>query len=1242
LGLAQQGAKPDITSGVNNDLSDTQLGNNANPFHYDSVPLYLTLPNGSVDNISNPSSGGNAATNLNLQLSNNGYLEPGSGNSFSVTGHVTIGGQTYDGTLLTAQPQAFGYGNSFSSAQGEFEVQLQITGGLLAAPSNAAPIPYRVGDELEVLIHQPGLPITSFPQTFSFSTQQTGVSVGSSDTLNMPAVPPATAPGTPCGCGCGCGSGSPAGNNVARPNPNAGGNVQPNTSVAPVNYFDGVTQISATNTALSSGGFDPWVQTVNWSNGPGYAAHGVNGNGVVDTTMPYLLAVNGTNTIAEVANGNTAQYFDLANGTYQPRFFDQSTLVLDSSANQYVLTDETGDQLRFRSFDPSIPLAQQGQFVSFTDPAGNVTAVTQLTPSGQIAQVQRSTTTGGNTVTESWLYSYITSGVNTGLLQNVTLERQTNSGPIDVVRQVVYTYYDGTQAHGLPGDLMLAQVENAAGQVIDTSYFRYYTRADAGTTGYIQGLKYYFSTDSYARLVAKVGNPLTASDAQVAPYADNYFEYDSQRRVSKEVAQGLGCSSCSGGLGTFTYSYTTSNNPAGYNSWAVKTVETLPDGNENIVYSNFAGEQMLKVFEDTTTRQQWKTFYRYDNQGRVLLMANPSAVTGYNDSYADLLNNQNGHYQYLSNSSGLLTRYDYYATTTATETTPGGVAGYQQDTQIKQGQLGTPVLQSSMQYFAHTANGITVDPLATGTVYRNTDGSGAETTNYSYQWLPSTVQMQSMTTTLPVISSAQNGPGTPDVTTTVYDSYGREIQNTDGGGFVTTYTYDQGTGAVIQMVQDAGGLNLVTTYQVDDLGRTIKETSPNGNVTYTVYDDPDHEYRIYRGWNAAAGMPTGPTEVYRYDLPGSYTEMLTMSATPHLTNGVPDGTEAISNIQTLTRGYTNAAGQLVRTDDYFNLGGVTYSTAKYIGTQNGNYYTTLYGYDHRGRLDRVQDPTGTITRTIYDGLGRVVSTWVGTNDTPATGFWSPTNNTAPANMTETAAYTYDNGGVGDSNLTQMTQFPGGGAAPRVMQYFYDWRDRQVAEKDGVQANENDGTNRPIYYTTYDNLNEAISQAQYTGDGVMISTVNGVPQAPNPSLLRAYSTTGYDEQGRVFQTHTYDVNPINGTISTNSLTTNYFYDHRGNVIEESDPGGLVTKTQYDGADRPIAQFLSCIASDSSSLTASSHAERVWVETTRHCSPMDGRSRGKDNRKRSSQPSSTPARFRPASERIDHTTSGCMVP
>ena len=52
-----------------------------------------------------------------------------------------------------------------------------------------------------------------------------------------------------------------------------------------------------------------------------------------------------------------------------------------------------------------------------------------------------------------------------------------------------------------------------------------------------------------------------------------------------------------------------------------------------------------------------------------------------------------------------------------------------------------------------------------------------------------------------------------------------------------------------------------------------------------------------------------------------------MSAAPHLTNGAPDGTEAISGLQTLARAYVNAAGQTVTLDNYFNLSGLAYTTA---------------------------------------------------------------------------------------------------------------------------------------------------------------------------------------------------------------------------------------------------------------------------------------------------------------------------
>src|SRR5262249_33095153 len=152
---------------------------------------------------------------------------------------------------------------------------------------------------------------------------------------------------------------------------------------------------------------------------------------------------------------------------------------------------------------------------------------------------------------------------------------------------------------------------------------------------------------------------------------------------------------------------------------------------------------------------------------------------------------------------------------------------------------------------------------------------------------------------------------------------------------------------------------------------------------------------------------------------------------------------------------------------YFDLTGVTYSTAANIGTENTNFYRTRFGYDERGRQDRVQRPTSTIERMVYDGLSRVVSTWVGLDDTPTSGEWSPTN-TAGTDLVQISASVYDNGGVGDSNLTQTTQIVGGSDPDRVSQFYFDWRDRLVASKSGVETTESTTVHRPIFYTDYDN------------------------------------------------------------------------------------------------------------------------------------------------------------------------------
>jgi RHS repeat-associated protein len=474
--------------------------------------------------------------------------------------------------------------------------------------------------------------------------------------------------------------------------------------------------------------------------------------------------------------------------------------------------------------------------------------------------------------------------------------------------------------------------------------------------------------------------------------------------------------------------------------------------------------------------------------------------------------------------------------------------------------------------------------VAADTVYANSNGTGARTTSYAYTWAGSSPQVQSETETDPVSASAS------DVTTTVYNALGQPVWVKDPDGYIDYAAYDPATGAQVLSIQDVntadtgeftglpagwstpagGGLNLVTSYVVDALGRTTEETSPAGNVTYTVYLDAQHEERVYPGWNAATGTPTGPTEVYRQDAADGYDEAFTMTAAPHLSNGVPDGTEAVSGLQSLQRDYTDASGQVTAADAYFNLAGLAYTTGV-MGAAGANFDQTLYGYDAGGNLSRTQTANGTIYRTVYDAEGRPVSDWVGTDDTPASGTWSPSNNTGPSNMVEVSSYQYDGGGVGDGNLTQQTDYPGGGAAARVTENWYDWRDRLVATKAGVQSGENDGTNRPLTYTTYDNLDEVVETQVYDGDGVTLTTANGVPQPPAANLLRAQETDAYDQQGELTQSQVYDVNPSTGAVSASALTTGYYYDHRGDLVAESDPGGLWTKSVYDGAGRDVTDY-----------------------------------------------------------------------
>ena len=488
-------------------------------------------------------------------------------------------------------------------------------------------------------------------------------------------------------------------------------------------------------------------------------------------------------------------------------------------------------------------------------------------------------------------------------------------------------------------------------------------------------------------MVANVPSFAGASDDALKPYVNNSFTYErwadarwaqntygstrffaayhyyTRFRVTTELAQGEGCSMCSGGEGlykmsydvsqrTTTYSGVNSNGNISYdpNVWRFKTTVYLPDttntvtpevpdywsdNDQEIVYSNEVGQVMLKARTDKSGSSPKTTadYFRYTSNGgsyqdagQMELHAYPSAVTGWSESYDGLVTsslNPTANNQFLNDLSGQYELFKYGTSTTANSTMPGNVKGYIQERLLRFGEttdgntlLTGGVKQETYSYVARTAGGATIYPTASVTNYRNTNGTGGQTTIYGYDWITGTVRPSRVTMTMAAATTAQNGSNVQDSASTYQDKYGRTIWTVDPAGCISYSKYDLGTGALVKQVLDvdpstitdapAGvttptrssslptALAITTTMEVDGLGRATKVTDPNGNLMYAVYNDAAHEVRVYR---SAAGTfsQIGPVSVVREYRPASnaastgegqvFTETILSSATPNLTAG---------------------------------------------------------------------------------------------------------------------------------------------------------------------------------------------------------------------------------------------------------------------------------------------------------------------------------------------------------------------
>jgi RHS repeat-associated protein len=950
------------------------------------------------------------------------------------------------------------------------------------------------------------------------------------------------------------------------------------TSDEPVKFSSGMLQLKAVD--LRSSGFGiPWGHSRSYANKVSDNALGLNGSSWLVRQLKVLGFGSWTPgsglppKICVISGPNSSLWFLNTSGSvFEAEFGSLNTLVWQSSSQQYVLTDKRGRQWLF--FDHTLPSGQRGRLKGVSDPSGESATVGHDT-SGRVtrfAQVR-------GALSSAFDYEYASIGGSVTRLSSV---RQSVNGRD--VRRVQFSYYDFGDANGAIGDLKLADVQqydsgSGLWRSLRRSHYRYYLSGAAH--GFEHGLKFVIQPGAFDRMKAAGIDPLRASDSEVASFADYYFEYDSERRVSRERVRG--------GQQEFGLEYHSNPTNPGFNdvnTWAIRTQETRPDQSKVRVYSNAAGNTILKILEDENATKKWYEYSQYSADFRRVLFAHPSAVNSVTEpdfeeeDYTLTVN--------LYDDKGLIEVFDYYTTTNAGT---GAAKGKLHTKSVKKGSDGTPELLLKRKYSTRTVSGQSIHPISHEYRYPEIGmaDNDALLTTWTRSWYDDTLQVKEVIRTLPVVSTVENGTGVAYQEKTVFDEDGRVTWQMNGRGVITFRSYDPATGALIQRIEDvdtsrlsgvpAGwstgtdfGLHLVTDFHNDTMGRRLREMGPWHDVQlqleddaptairrtrFTTYNDPAHETRQAEGWLAGTEdspqwQTVGGVRVAQTDSAGQLLQEFTSARACKcgpLTAQEPLPRACWSRWSAHLR---DPWGRSLERRDYFEI-----PTAG-EGVEGTHYLATRFGYDEMNRENRVEDATGTIDRRVFDLRGLMESVWTGTNDTGATSV-HPSGDGAPGNnMVTVMLNQYDEGSDGgNGNLTESrAPVDGDNDNDRVTQFVYDFRDRRT------QVKRHDGTRLLIDVSAYDNLNRVTLVTGYA------DTVDNANRTSRVGSL-------YDALGRVFKIEIDGIDPANGDV-TETLATQNWYDGANNVVKASEAGKTAfSKSVYDGMNRLRVRYQACV-------------------------------------------------------------------
>jgi RHS repeat-associated protein len=560
-----------------------------------------------------------------------------------------------------------------------------------------------------------------------------------------------------------------------------------------------------------------------------------------------------------------------------------------------------------------------------------------------------------------------------------------------------------------------------------------------------------------------------------------------------------------------------------------------------ITYRITSPDQSVYVFNDAGIIQSWSDAqgrswtYTYNGNGLLHRVTDDS-----DQRYLDFTYTAQGKIDTVSDHTSRQVHFGY-------DTATGDLTSM------------TDVLGGSWSYTYDTAHHLRIvtDPAGVKVVHTEYDAEGRADRQYDSQSNPPNDP--------PILQIAYNDDGSRTITTTTtedgvthsysrnmlseqlggssdsmkgYDNNFRPFAVADGNHNATSLSWSPDGKNLTQVMDPLSGKTDITYNSLNSVTEVI---DPRGYPTDYTYDENNQD-------------PTLRTLVLSVEDPYSHTTGYTYTTSA-------DTPAPIGLVKTITDplGHTNTYtydqfGQRLTSED--NAGRVTH-----------------YTYDPLGRLQSITDPSGQANWTCYDAAGRVIRSVGNASGDGISPHPSPCDavnyQTSSDPLKDRISSTlYDNSGnviatIDPNGITTRTYYD---ASNRPIIVIQNWVGQNVRTDPPPSYNSAYPEQNIRTETTYDLLGRPIATTDNTG-----------------TKTRTY----FDSKGRAefmvqnLYGQSVDINTpptFDPAYPDRNVRTETVYDAGGNVIASIASSGIITRTYYDGNNRPIAVVQNWVGSD----------------------------------------------------------------